>query len=291
MSRIRTIVAMTEDTYGQTLRELAGLMLAVAGESVTMVKRSAPEQALKLKKAQEWSIYLEFLKVLFNLADRMVAFHLPIHERPHFMNSLEDTVSQQLKTVLAPALGSHEDQMEVIVAIGKTVAESRQVYERFAFIPTEESPKKEQFLKLFGERVAETMQAQGNPAVMSAASMCANASISAMNAAFTGTTTRETTPAEPAVGIHSNPSGLQSHAPLGRGTGNDIKLISVMSALEGEAVETRWGLHPQFRRDLKREEIQELSRLMNRLTRILGERYAAVAFSGEWASWHQIGHA
>ncbi len=280
----------SEGTHLHILRELAGLMLAVAGESVMMVKRSAPEQALKMKKQQEWNVYLEFLKVLFNLADRLVAFHLPIQERPHFMNSLEDTVSQQLKAVLAPALGSDTDVMEVVLTIGKTVSESRRIYEPFAFVPAEESPKKEQLLRLFGERVAEAMDVPGNGLVISAASMCANAAIPAMNAAFGGAmTTGVTTGADPL-----QPAGqatVDSQSSPGRGTGNEIKLISVMSAMEGEAVETRWGLHPRFRQDLKPEEAQQLSRLMNRLTRILGERYAAVAFSDDWASWHQIGHA
>ncbi|HJU05354.1 MAG TPA: hypothetical protein VJ692_09385 [Nitrospiraceae bacterium] len=273
-------MATSEGTPPHILRELAGLMLAVAGESVTMVKRSAPERALKMKKQQEWTVYLEFLKVLFNLADRLVAFHLPIQERPHFMNSLEDTVSEQLKNVLAPALGSDADMMEVVLTIGKTVAESRHVYEQFAFLPTEESPKKEQFFKAFAERVAEAMQTPGNGSVISAATMCANAAIPAMNAAFSGTS--------PAT---SGNEGMEKPTPSVRGTGNEIKLISVMAAMEGEAVETRWGLHPRFRQDLKPEEVQQLSRLMNRLTRILGERYAAVAFSDDWTSWHHIGHA
>ncbi len=285
-------MATSEGTHLHILRELAGLMLAVSGESVTMVKRSAPGQAMKMKKQQEWNVYLEFLKVLFNLADRLVAFHLPIQERPHFMNSLEDTISQQLKAVLAPALGSDADVMEVVLTIGKTVSESRRIYERFAFIPAEESPKKEQLLRLFGERVAEAMDAPGNGLVISAASMCASAAIPAMNAAFGGTVTAGMVSAAPTD--HLQPAGqsnVETQSSPGRGTGNEIKLISVMSAMEGEAVETRWGLHPRFRQDLKPEEAQQLSRLMNRLTRILGERYAAVAFSDDWATWHQIGHA
>jgi hypothetical protein len=273
-------MATSEGTHPHILRDLAGLMLAVAGESVTMVKRSVPERALKMKKQQEWTVYLEFLKVLFSLADRLVAFHLPIQERPAFMNSLEDTVSEQLKDVLAPALGSDADMMEVVLTIGKTVAESRRMYEQFAFLPTEESPKKEQFFKMFAERVAEAMQAPGNGLVISAATMCANAAIPAMNAAFARTAPMTTV--EERVGTHTSSA---------RGAGNEIKLISVMAAMEGEAVETRWGLHPRFRQDLKPEEVQQLSRIMNRLTRILGERYAAVAFSDDWTSWHQIGHA
>ena len=80
--------------------------------------------------------------------------------------------------------------------------------------------------------------------------------------------------------------------PLAGGSmGNEIKLVSVMSMLENEEVETRWGLHPRFRQDLTPDDMRELSRLMNRVTRILGERYAAVAFSPNWAPWQQVGHA
>jgi hypothetical protein len=74
-------------------------------------------------------------------------------------------------------------------------------------------------------------------------------------------------------------------------TGQEIKLVSLMSSVSGEQVETRWGLHPQFRKDLTPAELQDLTKLMNRVTKILGERYAAVAFSEEWASWHKAGHA
>ena len=60
-------------------------MLAVAGESVTVMKKNAPDQALKLKRQDEWKLYLEFLKVTFNLADRLSALHIPIKDQPDFM--------------------------------------------------------------------------------------------------------------------------------------------------------------------------------------------------------------
>lgn len=66
-------MANTITEYKERLRQLAELMLAVSGESVTMMKRNAPEQALKLKRQDEWGIYLEFLKIMFNLTDRLVA--------------------------------------------------------------------------------------------------------------------------------------------------------------------------------------------------------------------------
>jgi hypothetical protein len=37
--------------------------------------------------------------------------------------------------------------------------------------------------------------------------------------------------------------------------------------------------------------MQEVTKLMNRVAKILGERYASVAFSDEWTSWHKAGHA
>ena len=64
-----------------------------------------------------------------------------------------------------------------------------------------------------------------------------------------------------------------------------------MATIQGEEVETTWGLHPQFRRDLTAQDTRELSRLMNRITKLLGERYASVAYSEQWTSWHHPGHA
>ena len=105
----------TANQENQTqLRQLAELILAVAGESVTVMKRNAPERALKLKRQDEWGIYLEFVKIMFNLTDRLSALYLPIKEQPQFMDSLEDAVTLQLKNVLEPAFGSGADQTELM---------------------------------------------------------------------------------------------------------------------------------------------------------------------------------
>ena len=85
----------SKNPYSEQLRGIAELILAVAGESVTVMKRNAPERALKLKRHDEWSIYLEFLKVMFNLTDRLSVLYLPIKEQPQFMDSLEDAVTLQ----------------------------------------------------------------------------------------------------------------------------------------------------------------------------------------------------
>lgn len=280
-------MSASQGEHATLLRDLAALLVAVSGESVTVVKRSLPEQVSTLTSQHEWKIYLEFLKVLFNMVDRLAGFYLPLKDRPEFMDSLEDTVTQQLKSVLSPALGPDTDQMEVTITIGQAVSESRQVYERHAFMLTEESTAKAEYLRLFGERIAEAVQAAGNGLIISAATLCANAAIPAMKAAFEGVPHQTpTTSAAPAAGAET-----VDRPPAGGRLGNEIKLVSVMSMLENEEVETRWGLHPRFRQDLTPDDMRELSRLMNRVTRILGERYAAVAFSPNWAPWQQVGHA
>lgn len=272
----------SQDPYSNILRDLASLMVAVSGESVTMVKRSAPEQAMKLKKSGEWEIYLEFLKLLFNLADRLSAHYVPLKDQPLFMDGLVDAVTQQLKNVLAPALGPDTDEMEVVLAIGQTVGQSRERYERFKFLVTEESAQKDEYFKTFGETIAHLMGAQGSGMVISAATLCGNAVIPAMKSLF------ESAVAGTAQG---HTATAKTAAPESK-TGNEIKLISVMSTIQGEEIETRWGLHPRFRQDLKPEQAQELNRLMNRVAEILGTQYASVAFSPKWTAWHhQEGNA
>jgi hypothetical protein len=280
--------------YQPQLQQLAELILAVAGESVTVMKRSAPERALKLKRQDEWGVYLEFLKVMFNLTDRLSALYLPIKDQPQFMDSLEDAVTQQLKNVLEPAFGTGTDQIEIMLTVGAAVAESRQTYERFRFLPTEDSPVKEEMLKAFGGRVADTMGITANAQVSSAATLCASAVIPAIKAILAG----DLPPAaavgtEVPVATHipsASPRPTATPGPQGP-TGSEIKLVSVVSTVAGEEVETRWGLHPRFRQDLPPEDMKQIAKLMNRVAKILGERYASVAFSDEWTSWHKAGHA
>ena len=275
------------------LRQLAELILAVAGESVTVMKRNAPERALKLKRQDEWGIYLEFLKVMFNLTDRLSALYLPIKEQPQFMDSLEDAVTLQLNHVLEPAFGSGADQTELILTVGAAVAESRQTYDRYRFLVTENNPVKDEMLKHFGERVADTMGITGNAQVSSAATLCASAVIPAIKAILAGDAPPAAVVDTVTQAIEATPAPPPSTATPGHQgpTGTEITLVSVMSTVAGEEVETRWGLHPRFRQDLPPEDMQRVAKLMNRVAKILGERYAAVAFSDEWSSWHKTGHA
>jgi hypothetical protein len=278
-------MATATTEYKERLRQLAELMLAVSGESVTMMKRNAPEQALKLKRQDEWGVYLEFLKILFNLTDRLVALHIPLKDQMEFMNGLEDAVTQQMKRALEPAFGNNTDQMEIVMTIGTTVAESRQTYEKYKFLITEESKLKSEMFRDFGERVAEVLGAPGNAQLSSAATLCASAVVPALNAVLQG----QAPPSQETSQSVPMPAGATTD--LKKSTGQEIKLVSLMSSVSGEEVETRWGLHPRFREDLTPSELQQLTKLLNQVAKILGERYAAVAFSKEWTSWHKAGHA
>lgn len=278
-------MATAEDTYAKPLQGLAELMLSVAGESVGMVKRTAPERAMKLKRQEEWTIYLEFMKILFNLADRVSVLHIPVKDQPQFMDSLEDHVTVLLKKALQPALEAGTDEREIMVTIGTAVAESRQTYEQYRFLVSEDSKQKNDMFRDFGERIAELAGSPGNSQVTAAATLCVSAVIPAIQAIFEGRS--EATALEsPLASTDADPATTERTT-----TGSEIKLVSVMSTVSGEEVETRWGLHPRFRKDLKQEEAAQLTKLMNRVAKILGERYAAVAFSTEWASWHRAGHA
>ena len=158
------------------MKDLANMMLGVARESVALMKRSDQQRSLKLNRTQEWEVYLEFLRVQFNLVDRLSAFYIPIQDQPEFMNSLEDSVTTQLRSALAPTMSSTEiDEMEVTFAVGKTVAESRQIFEKYKFVVTEQSKERDGFFQAFARRVSEKMGAAGSEGLTSAAYLCARA--------------------------------------------------------------------------------------------------------------------
>ena len=279
-------MAINKTTQTRIIRDLASLMLGVAGESVSVIKRSDPERAIKLKPKDEWEIYLEFLKILFNLADRFSALYLPLKEQPEFMDSLEDHVADQLKTAMEPIIGDGGDPMEIIFTVGRTVAESRQIYESYRFNVVEEHKEKEACFAMLGGRVADAMGVSQTGEVPAASVLCVTAVVPAMKSLFEDLTQQEN---EQHGGTAA--SSVLEHQQPTRPIGNEIKLISVMATIRGEEIETTWGLHPQFRRDLNPQDTRELSRLMNRITKLLGERYAAVAYSEQWTSWHHPGHA
>jgi hypothetical protein len=290
------------EPYEKNLKDLAHTMMSVARESVSLIKRSDPKQAMKLQRKQEWEIYLEFLRMLFNLADRLSAFYIPVQAQPEFMNKLEDSVAHQLKTVLAPSLSSSEiDDMEVTLSVGQTVSESRNTYEGFKFVVTDQSKERDHYFQFFSERVASKAGAPGKQEITSAAFLCGSAVVPALTALFEDTTKGNVESASSADSSHTTGSSEAPQTPAQHDRPstsskapeatekNLIKLISVVSRAQGEEVESWWGLHPQFRRDLPANEAKELAQLMNRATRIVGERFAIVA-SLTQAGTHQNQH-
>ncbi|HNP61141.1 MAG TPA: hypothetical protein PKM72_09890 [Nitrospirales bacterium] len=277
------------ENYENVLKDLAHTMMSVARESVGLIKRSDQKLAMKLQRKQEWEIYLEFLRMLFNLVDRLSGFYIPIQAQKEFMNSLEDSVAHQLKTVLAPSLSSSEvDDMEVTLSVGQVVADSRKTYEKFKFVVTDQSKERDQYFQFFSERIASKAGAPGKQEITAAAFLCGSAVVPALKSLFEDATQPKVEPATSAVppaakeGAGSSAAAQEGSSSTKSG-GTDtagknlIKLISVVSRAQGEEVESWWGLHPQFRRDLPEDEAKELAKHMNRATRIVGERFAVVA--------------
>lgn len=276
------------ENYESVLKDLAHTMMSVARESVGLIKRSDQQHAMKLQRKQEWEIYLEFLRMLFNLVDRLSGFYIPIQGQKEFMNSLEDSVAHQLKSVLAPSLSSSEvDDMEVTLSVGQVVADSRKTYEKFKFVVTDQTKERDQYFQFFSERIASKAGAPGKQEITAAAFLCGSAVVPALKSLFEDATKPKVQPATSAA--HSAAEGAGSSGATEKGSPstqsggaetagkNLIKLISVVSRAQGEEVESWWGLHPQFRRDLPPDEAKELAKHMNRATRIVGERFAVVA--------------
>ncbi len=294
------------ENYSGILKDLTHTMMSVARESVTLIKRSDQQQALKLQRKQEWDIYLEFLRMLFNLVDRLSAFYIPIQAQRDFMNNLEDAVAHELKTVLAPSLSSSEiDDMEVTLSVGQTVSESREVYERFKFVVTDQTKERDQYFQFFSERVASKAGASGKKEITAAAFLCGSAVVPALKNLFEDATkSKDKSPSTPTPIVDNTPEAKDGSSTTGEGfttplaapdgtTGEGlIKLISVMSRTQGEEeVETWWGLHPQFRRDLPPDEAKELAKHMNRATRIVGERFAIVVSLAQGGASRPVGNA
>ena len=67
----------------------------------------------------------------------------------------------------------------------------------------------------------------------------------------------------------------ETHQPPGASEGvpNSIQLINVLVVREGETVSSKWGIHPELKKDLAPAEWQELSEHMNRVTAIVGAKF------------------
>ena len=274
--------------YRTVLKDLSATMLGVCRESVGLIKRSDQAVGIHLTQRQEWDVYLEFLKILFNLVDRASLFYVPVQRQPEFMNGLEDHVSHELKTALGHSLSAAQiDEQEIVVSVGQAVAESRRMYERHTFVFSEDSKERHAFFQHASERIAARAGAADNQGIRSAATLCISAVIPAVTALFEGKDP-ETKAASPEPTTEETPSPVSTAAAP---RNQAIKLISVVASTAGEECETRWGLFPQFRRDLTPEQVTTITGHMNRVVQIIGNRFAVASSKRSGDSTPPVGNA
>src|SRR5207244_8790837 len=75
---------------------LGELMIAISRESMTLLKRQAPNALGALDRKQEWEAFIDFLKVLFNIADRVATPYIPVSEYLQHFHAVEHAVINQL---------------------------------------------------------------------------------------------------------------------------------------------------------------------------------------------------
>ena len=145
---------------------------------------------------------------------------------------------------------------------------------------TEDTKERNAFFQHGAERIASKAGATNNEAIISASTLCTGAVIPALSALFEGKTGQSNAESP----IAKQESTLSGKVVPGPGSSEPstpsleaIKLISVMSSISGEEFETRWGLFPQFRRDLQPEQLKEITEHMNRISQLIGDRFAILS--------------
>ena len=161
---------------------LGELMIAISRESMTLLKRQAPSALGNLDRKQEWEGFIEFLKVLFNLVDRIATLYVPMNEYLQFLDAVEDAVIDQMNNAFRKQAGPAYDETPLKVSIGAAFETAQKFYHPYRFMITEEGPERDKYLTAFGETVAKTLGLKGNKMVVTTASMCAGSSVAAINA-------------------------------------------------------------------------------------------------------------
>ncbi len=156
------------------------LMLVIAKESMTLIKRNDPAIASKVSRKQEWEAFIEFLKVLFNLADRVGAFHIPVGEYLQFLDAVEDAVIDQMNNAFRQQAGPGYDETPVKVSISAALDLGQKLYQPYQFMVLEEGKERDRFFQKFGEAVATALGVRGNNTIATTATLCASSSIAAM---------------------------------------------------------------------------------------------------------------
>ncbi len=156
------------------------LMLVIARESMTLIKRNDPAIASKLPRKQEWEAFLEFLKVLFNLADRVSAFYVPVSEYLQFLDAVEDAVIDQMNNAFRQQAGPGYDETPLKISISAAFDVGQKLYQPYQFLVLEEGKERALFFRKFGETLATALDARGNNTIATTATMCVSSSITAM---------------------------------------------------------------------------------------------------------------
>lgn len=61
----------------------------------------------------------------------------------------------------------------------------------------------------------------------------------------------------------------------------ETELLNVIVDREGQNVSAKWGLHPKLKEDMRPEEWQELTDLMQKVTSIVGTRFSEILLQNE----------
>ena len=159
---------------------LGELMLMIARESMTLIKRNDPSMASKVSRKQEWEGFIEFLKILFNLADRVGAFYVPVSEYLRFLDVLEDAVIAQMNNAFRQQAGPGYDDTPVKLSLSAAFELGQTLYQPYQFMVLEEGKERDRYFQKFSETITTALGVRGHNTIATTATMCASSSIAAM---------------------------------------------------------------------------------------------------------------
>jgi len=61
----------------------------------------------------------------------------------------------------------------------------------------------------------------------------------------------------------------------------ETEILHVVIKRDGKLVNANWGLHPNLKEELKPEELKELTEIMEKVTNIVGKRFAQILTQAE----------
>jgi hypothetical protein len=161
---------------------IAELMIAISRESMMLLKRQAPTLLGNVTRKQEWEGFIEFLKVMFNLVDRVAALYVPVNEYLQFLDAVEFAVIDQMNNAFRKQAGPDYDETPLKMSISAAFETAEKVYQPYRFMVTEEGTEKDKYFTAFGEALSIALGAKGHKMVVTTASMCAGSSVAAMKA-------------------------------------------------------------------------------------------------------------